>query len=170
MLVAKDLQRHHGAQAVLGGVSLSVTEGTRLGIVGPNGVGKSTLLRVLAGLEVPDAGTVERAPATTTVGFLPQEPDAQPGETLRAYLARRTGVAAAGAHAHAAPGAGAGPAWIGVLALAAHTVTYFAVSASIAWVVYVKVGLGLLRSAWINLDWLWAGALVLAGVFVLGSR
>jgi ATPase subunit of ABC transporter with duplicated ATPase domains len=95
VLVAKDLVRHHGAQVVLGGVSVSVTAGTRLGVVGPNGIGKSTLLRILAGLEAPDGGTVERSPATTTVGWLPQEPDARPGETLRAYLARRTGVATA---------------------------------------------------------------------------
>ncbi|MGK2949542.1 MAG: ribosomal protection-like ABC-F family protein [Acidimicrobiales bacterium] len=95
MLVAKGIVRHHGAQVVLGGVSVAVTAGARLGVVGPNGIGKSTLLRILAGLEQPDDGTVERSPATTTVGWLPQEPDATPGETLRAYLARRTGVAAA---------------------------------------------------------------------------
>ena len=93
--MAKEIVRHHGAQVVLGGVSVSVTTGTRLGVVGPNGIGKSTLLRILAGLEQPDGGTVERSPATTTVGWLPQEPDARTGETLRAYLARRTGVAAA---------------------------------------------------------------------------
>jgi ATPase subunit of ABC transporter with duplicated ATPase domains len=46
---------------------------------------------------VPDGGVVDRSPATSTVGYLPQEPDAQAGETLRAYLARRTGVAAAAA-------------------------------------------------------------------------
>ena len=97
VLIAKDLERHHGGQVVLGGVSLAVTPGARLGIVGPNGIGKSTLLRILAGIEQPDAGTVERSPATTTVGWLPQEPDAQTGETLAAYLARRTGVAAASA-------------------------------------------------------------------------
>ncbi len=97
MLLAKDIVRHHGAQVVLGGVSVSVTSGTRLGIVGPNGIGKSTLLRILAGLDAPDDGVVSRSPATTTVGWLPQEPDAHPGETLRAYLARRTGVAAANA-------------------------------------------------------------------------
>jgi ATPase subunit of ABC transporter with duplicated ATPase domains len=95
VLVARDLVRHHGAQVVLGGVSLSVMARARIGIVGPNGIGKSTLLRILAGTEVPDGGVVERAPATTTVGWLPQEPDAHSGETLRAYLARRTGVAAA---------------------------------------------------------------------------
>ena len=92
MLVARDVERHHGAQVVLGGVSLAVTPRARIGIVGPNGIGKSTWLRILAGLEPPDRGTVERSPATTTVGFLPQEPDAHAGETLRAYLARRTGV------------------------------------------------------------------------------
>jgi ATPase subunit of ABC transporter with duplicated ATPase domains len=95
VLVAKGIVRHHGAQVVLGGVSVAVTPGTRLGVVGPNGIGKSTLLRILAGLEVPDVGRVERSPATTTVGWLPQEPDARAGETLGAYLARRTGVAAA---------------------------------------------------------------------------
>ena len=95
VLVARDLQRHHGAQVVLGGVSVAIPAGTRLGIVGPNGIGKSTLLRVLAGLEQADGGVIERSPATTTVGYLPQEPDAEEGETLRTYLARRTGVAAA---------------------------------------------------------------------------
>src|SRR3546814_603016 len=95
VLIAKDLVRHHGSQGVLGGVSLSVTTGARIGVVGPNGIGKSTLLRILARAEVPDGGAVERSPATTTVGWLPQEPDAQAGETLRQYLARRTGVAAA---------------------------------------------------------------------------
>jgi ATPase subunit of ABC transporter with duplicated ATPase domains len=93
VLIAKELVRHHGGQVVLGGVSLAVVPGARLGIVGPNGIGKSTLLRILAGAEAADGGAVERSPATTTVGWLPQEPDAQPGETLRAYLARRTGVA-----------------------------------------------------------------------------
>jgi ATPase subunit of ABC transporter with duplicated ATPase domains len=97
VLIARDVTRHHGAQVVLGGISVSVHAGARLGVVGPNGIGKSTLLRVLAGVEVPDGGTVARSPATTTVGWLPQEPDVRAGETLRAYLARRTGVAAASA-------------------------------------------------------------------------
>ncbi len=110
MLVAKDLVRHHGAQTVLGGVSLSISAGTRLGVVGPNGIGKSTLLRILAGTEAPDGGVVERVPATTSVGWLPQEPDAQPGETLRAYLARRTGVAGAEAALEAATAAMTGEA------------------------------------------------------------
>jgi ATPase subunit of ABC transporter with duplicated ATPase domains len=105
VLVARHVSRHHGAQVVLHDVSVSITAGARLGVVGPNGIGKSTLLRVLAGLEAPDGGAVERTPATTTVGWLPQEPDARPGERLADYLARRTGVAAASAELDAATAA-----------------------------------------------------------------
>src|SRR5436190_482311 len=92
MLAGVHLTRHHGAAVILDAVSLSVGPESRIGIVGPNGIGKSTLLRILAGLEQPDAGSVERAPASLTVGYLPQESDAVAGETLMAYLARRTGV------------------------------------------------------------------------------
>ena len=92
MLTARQLTRYHGSALVLDRVSLTVGPGSRIGIVGPNGIGKTTLLRLLAGLDQPDAGVVERAPVTLTVGYLPQETDARPGETLSAYLARRTGV------------------------------------------------------------------------------
>src|SRR3954454_22306891 len=95
VLSASGITIHRGGQVVLDAVSLSVGPRSRLGVVGPNGIGKTTLLRVLAGLERPDGGVVERAPATLTVGYLPQETDALPHETLLAYLARRTGVAAA---------------------------------------------------------------------------
>ena len=87
--------RSFGAHTVLDRVDLTLGPRSRLGLVGPNGAGKSTLLRLLAGLDEPDEGTVERTPATLTVGYLPQEHDRRPGETLLAYLARRTGVAAA---------------------------------------------------------------------------
>ena len=82
---------------VLDEVTVQLDAGDRVGVVGPNGVGKSTLLRVLAGVEVPDRGRVVRQPETLTVGYLPQEPDPHEGETLLAYLARRTGVADANA-------------------------------------------------------------------------
>ena len=93
MLSGKAITRHRGSQVILDQISVSIGPRTRLGVVGPNGVGKTTLLRVLAGLEAPDSGSVERAPATLQVGYLSQEPDAAPGETVRSYLARRTGVA-----------------------------------------------------------------------------
>src|SRR5436305_6653900 len=88
-LVAREISKSFAAVQVLDRVSLVVAPGDRVGIVGPNGIGKSTLLRVLAGLEPPDAGRIVR---TGAVGYLPQEPEARPGETVRDYLARRTGV------------------------------------------------------------------------------
>ncbi|MDX6451311.1 MAG: hypothetical protein QOH16_1360 [Gaiellaceae bacterium] len=91
-LSVRDVSKSFAAVQVLDHVSLVVAPGDRIGIVGPNGIGKSTLLRVLAGLEQPDAGTIVRSGA---VGYLPQEPEARPGETVRDYLARRTGVGAA---------------------------------------------------------------------------
>ncbi|MFZ4585935.1 MAG: ribosomal protection-like ABC-F family protein [Acidimicrobiia bacterium] len=98
MLSARSVTKSFDGTPVLAGVSLSITDGARLGIVGRNGAGKTTLLRMLAGVEDPDGGSIDRAPLSTSVGYLPQETDAQPGETLRAYLARRTGVAAASQH------------------------------------------------------------------------
>jgi ATPase subunit of ABC transporter with duplicated ATPase domains len=96
-LVARDVAFSRGAQVVLDGVDLTLAPGMRVGVVGPNGAGKTTLLRLLAGLEVPERGTLLRAPATASVGYLPQESDRRPGETLEQYLGRRTGVAAASA-------------------------------------------------------------------------
>jgi ATPase subunit of ABC transporter with duplicated ATPase domains len=84
-----------GGQTVLGDVSLTVAPGDRIGLVGPNGVGKSTLLQVLAGRLEPTGGVVEATPADATVGLLTQELDSFPGETIATYLTRRTGVAAA---------------------------------------------------------------------------
>ncbi|MEV6913159.1 ABC-F family ATP-binding cassette domain-containing protein [Amycolatopsis sp. NPDC051071] len=69
-LIAKDLVRSYGARVVLDGVNLTASAGQRLGLVGENGIGKSTLLRLLAGVEEPDAGEVLRG---DDVGFLLQE-------------------------------------------------------------------------------------------------
>ena len=94
-LAADHVTKHVGGTLVLDDVSLSVAGDDRVGLVGPNGIGKTTLLRLLAGLDPPDAGRVVRTPPTLTVGYLAQEPDARAGERLLDYLARRTGVAAA---------------------------------------------------------------------------
>src|SRR4051812_19004971 len=98
VIIARDLQKAHAAATILAGVSLTVGPGDVVGVVGPNGAGKSTLLKLLAGVEEPDSGSVSAASA----GYLPQEPDREPGETLADYLARRTGVAAADAEMQAA--------------------------------------------------------------------
>jgi ATPase subunit of ABC transporter with duplicated ATPase domains len=92
-LVAQAVAKQHGAQPVLEGVDLSVGPETRLGILGPNGVGKTTLLRILAGLDEPDGGRVTLVPPTATVGYRAQEREVVASETLAGYLARRTGVA-----------------------------------------------------------------------------
>jgi len=104
-LHATGISRSHGTFAVLNDVTVLVGPRSRIGVVGPNGVGKTTLLRILAGLESPDAGRIHRAPPTLTVGYLPQETVARPGETLAAYLARRTGVSDAEAQMHEAAAA-----------------------------------------------------------------
>ena len=71
--------RSFGAHTVLDRVDLTLGPRSRLGLVGPNGAGKSTLLRLAAGLDEPDEGTVERTPASLTVGYLPQEHDRRRG-------------------------------------------------------------------------------------------
>jgi ATPase subunit of ABC transporter with duplicated ATPase domains len=92
----------YGPRPVLHDVTAVLGDGSRVAVVGPNGVGKSTLLRLVAGLEEPESGSVTVHPAGATVGFLPQERDRRPAETLGDYLARRTGVAAAEAAMEAA--------------------------------------------------------------------
>ncbi len=94
-LIARDVEVTFGRQAVLAGVDLTVAPGARVGIVGPNGSGKSTLLKVLSGALRPDRGQVSATPPTATVGYLAQEPERRADETVRAFIARRTGVAAA---------------------------------------------------------------------------
>jgi ATPase subunit of ABC transporter with duplicated ATPase domains len=94
-VVARDLTKSFGPHLVLDRVTCTISPGSRIGVVAPNGTGKTTLLRLLAGLDRPDAGVVERQPQRATVGLLAQEPERRPAETLAAFLARRTGVRAA---------------------------------------------------------------------------
>ncbi|MFL6140682.1 MAG: ABC-F family ATP-binding cassette domain-containing protein [Labedaea sp.] len=91
-LVAKGLVAGFGERVLFSGLDLVVAPGDVIGLVGVNGAGKSTLLGVLGGLVAPEAGMVRLSPATATVGHLPQEPDRRPGETVRGFLGRRTGV------------------------------------------------------------------------------
>ena len=101
-LVASHLSCEVGGRLVLSDVSLTVSSTTRLGVVGPNGVGKSTLLHILSGQRQPDSGTVETAPPTAGVGYLAQEPERAAGETVRTYLHRITGIDAAEDELHRA--------------------------------------------------------------------
>ena len=81
ILTATDLSKYFGAQDVFSGVSVQIARDDKVGLVGRNGVGKTTLLRILAGLEEPDSGRVQKARGLR-VGYLPQDPDLSGERTL----------------------------------------------------------------------------------------
>ncbi|MGO2490494.1 MAG: ABC-F family ATP-binding cassette domain-containing protein [Glutamicibacter arilaitensis] len=94
-LVAKDLAGGHAHRTLFSNLNFTAAPGDVYGVVGANGAGKSTLLSLLAGAADPQAGSVSTAPDSAFIGWMPQEHDRIPGETITAYLARRTGCAAA---------------------------------------------------------------------------
>jgi ATPase subunit of ABC transporter with duplicated ATPase domains len=95
-VIAAGLSIGYGPVVLADGIDVSVSPGRIIGLVGQNGAGKSTLLKALAGIETPLAGMVQRAPSTTTVGYLSQQVDlASNEESIGEWLARRTGVAQA---------------------------------------------------------------------------
>jgi len=104
-IVARSLAAGHGDRTLFSGLDLVVAPGDVIGLVGANGAGKSTLLKMLAGLTKPAGGDVVRSPASTLVGYLPQEPERRSGETLLEFLGRRTGVTDAQASLDAASAA-----------------------------------------------------------------
>jgi ATPase subunit of ABC transporter with duplicated ATPase domains len=112
-LVAKNVAGGFAHRTLFEGVDLTVAPGDVVGVVGANGAGKSTLLRILAGELEPLEGVVSLAPADAFVGWLPQEHERVPGETVGGYIARRAGCAdatqamEAAAAALADPGLGA---------------------------------------------------------------
>ena len=92
-LVARDLSGGYAHRTLFSHLNLTVAPGDVVGVVGSNGAGKSTLLRLLAGADEPLAGSVSTAPADAFIGWLPQEHERVEGETVAAYIARRTGAA-----------------------------------------------------------------------------
>ena len=104
-LVAKGLAGGHGHRTLFDDLDLTVAPGDVVGVVGVNGAGKSTLLRLLAGVDEPQAGTVTLNPGDAFVGWLPQEHERVPGETVAGYIGRRTGCAQATAEMDAAAAA-----------------------------------------------------------------
>ena len=104
-LVARGLAGGYGHRTLFDTLNLTVAPGDVVGVVGVNGSGKSTLLNLLAGVTTPQAGTVTLSPTDAFIGSLPQEHDRLPGETIAAYIGRRTGCAAASAQMDAAAAA-----------------------------------------------------------------
>jgi hypothetical protein len=104
----------------------------------------------------------------TTWSFLMASAHGAGVMVLPFVLPASAALSAAG-HQHAGhvAHASANVASAGAMAIGIHTLAYLAVMTAIAWIVYRRLGLRLLRKAWVNLDWAWAAALVVTGVVVL---
>jgi len=81
ILTAKQLAKYYGAQDVFTNVSFDIARGDKIALVGPNGVGKTTLLRIIVGLEEPSGGTLQRA-RDLQMAYLPQQPEFPSQQTL----------------------------------------------------------------------------------------
>ncbi len=87
-----ELRKSYGPTRVLDGVGFTLGEAEKVGVVGRNGCGKTTLFRLLAGLEDADGGRVVRRRGLT-VGYLPQRPVLDPAATVRQVLEGHLGEA-----------------------------------------------------------------------------
>jgi ATP-binding cassette subfamily F protein uup len=87
LLVARGVSKTLGGRELFRDLDLTITPGTRVGLLGPNGSGKTTLLEVLAGAMAPDSGVIERAENLRLVRFEQDRAGLDPGQTLRRALA-----------------------------------------------------------------------------------
>jgi len=90
VLKAENITHDYGLRPLFEGLELVLEEGEKVGLVGPNGCGKSTLIRILDGIEVPLGGTVTFTRKVKTA-FLAQEPRFRPGTSI--YGALEEGLA-----------------------------------------------------------------------------
>jgi ATP-binding cassette subfamily F protein 3 len=90
MLTAHHLTKSYGIHAVLQDISFSVSARERVGLIGPNGCGKTTIMRILAGIEQPDKGTVAHTRSGLRIGYLAQGLELAPGQTIQSSLSLPT--------------------------------------------------------------------------------
>jgi ATP-binding cassette, subfamily F, member 3 len=91
MLKVNQLSKAYGLDPILKKVSFSLNAGERAGLVGPNGSGKTTALRIIAGLESVDGGSVQLTPASLRLGYLAQGLTFETGDSIALYLERQQG-------------------------------------------------------------------------------
>lgn len=90
VLAAENISKRYGERALLSEVTLQINQGDKIGLVGVNGTGKSALLRLLAGEEAPDGGSVFCQPGQR-IAYLPQNPAFAPEDTVLEHVLRYAG-------------------------------------------------------------------------------
>jgi ATP-binding cassette subfamily F protein 3 len=86
MLTVHHLHKTYGIQPILQDISFSISNNERVGLIGPNGCGKTTLMRILVGFEQPDSGTVVSTRLNLRVGYLAQGMESDDEQTLQTAL------------------------------------------------------------------------------------
>jgi ATP-binding cassette, subfamily F, member 3 len=91
MLTAHQIYKTYAVQPVLVDVTFSINQGEHVGLIGPNGCGKTTLLRILAGNEQPDTGIIVRSPGDSRIAYLSQGFESSPRQTMESFTQRSLG-------------------------------------------------------------------------------
>src|SRR4030095_11333689 len=86
MLTAHHIHKSYGVQPILQDISFSISNRERIGLIGPNGCGKTTLMRILAGVEQPDSGAVSFTRPTLRLGYLAQGMEFEDEQTFQTAL------------------------------------------------------------------------------------